>query len=111
MSFHCICVYCNFVCSKRIFCLQKTFLTGLVEFLISSIMCFCEINNKKDQFILDWYIGEAYANVKSDLTTLEAQHAGFFFHCHYHFLKLAKPNCNTALSESEEDGEHKITEF
>ena len=111
MSFHCICVYCNFVCSNRIFCLQKTSLAGLVEFLISSIMCFCEINNKKDQFILDWCIGEAYANVKNDLTALEAQHAGFFFHCHYHFLKLAKPNCNTALSESEEDGEHKITEF
>ena len=95
VSFHCICVYCNFVCSKRIFCLQKTSLTGLVEFLISSIMCFCEINNKKDQFILDWCLGEAYANVKNDLTALEAQHAGFFFHCHYHFLKLAKPNCNT----------------
>ena len=45
VSFHCICVYCNFVCSKRICCLQKTSLTGLVEFSISSIMCFCEINN------------------------------------------------------------------
>ena len=36
MSFHCVCVYCNFVCSKRIFCLHKTSLTGLVEFSISS---------------------------------------------------------------------------
>lgn len=32
---------------------------------------------------------------------------GSFFHCHYHFLKLAKPNCNTALTESEEDGDEK----
>lgn len=46
VSFHCICVYCNFVCSKRIFCLQKTSLTGLVGFSISSFMCFCKINNK-----------------------------------------------------------------
>ena len=45
VSFRCICVYYNFVCSKRVFCLQKTSLTGLVEFSISSIMCFCEINN------------------------------------------------------------------
>ena len=30
----------------------------------------------------------------------------FFIHCHYRFLKLAKPNCNTALRESE-DGDEK----
>ena len=31
----------------------------------------------------------------------------FFFYCHYHFVILAKPNCNIALSESEEDGDEK----
>ena len=30
----------------------------------------------------------------------------FLIHCHYRFLKLAKPNCNTALRESE-DGDEK----
>ena len=30
-----------------------------------------------------------------------------FFHCLYRFLKLAKPNCSTVLSESEEDGDER----
>ena len=30
-----------------------------------------------------------------------------FFHCFYHFPKVAKPNCSTALSESEEDGDER----
>ena len=30
-----------------------------------------------------------------------------FFNSRYHFLKLAKPNPTTALSESEEDGDER----